>query len=67
MMAGLLIGGKCQECGCTDDQACPDPQTFEPCFWANEAKTYCSVCALFAAAEMCGRPGRIIQLAEVQG
>jgi hypothetical protein len=41
----------CRECGCSDDAACVDVITGEPCGWANEEKTVCTVCAIVIAEE----------------
>jgi len=35
--------GVCRDCGCTDDDACTDEATGEPCRWA--ADDLCSRCA----------------------
>ncbi|NDV83421.1 hypothetical protein D0T87_15730 [Bacteroides sp. 51] len=39
-----LPSGVCQICGCTDNNACVDPD-HGPCWWANEECTLCSHCA----------------------
>ena len=36
-------GAVCRVCGCTDDHACIDESTGQPCSWAEE--NLCSVCA----------------------
>ena len=33
---------RCRICGCTDDDACLDPETGELCYWVEE--DLCSVC-----------------------
>jgi hypothetical protein len=39
----------CVGCGCTDADACVDPQTGEPCHWVEGAdKNVCSACAAIA-------------------
>lgn len=41
----------CEGCACTDDNACLDPDTGEPCFWVTDyAGDLCSVCAKLAIA-----------------
>jgi hypothetical protein len=44
--------GRCRECGCTDHQACADPETGEACWWANDARTVCSLCALLYTCQV---------------
>ena len=34
------MSGRCEVCGCTDEQACPGG-----CIWANASATLCSRCA----------------------
>ena len=42
----MSVAMKCYRCGCTDDNACLDPETKLPCSWVNEAEVLlCSVCA----------------------
>lgn len=36
-------GRSCRVCGCTDDRACVDPVTGEPCHWVED--DLCSACA----------------------
>lgn len=38
-----LLEETCQECGCTEDNACWDEEDHLPCHWA--APGICSVCA----------------------
>jgi hypothetical protein len=33
----------CRVCGCTDDRACVDKETGEPCYWVMS--DLCSICA----------------------
>lgn len=39
--------GVCQQCGCTDDEACPGG-----CSWADKAHTMCSTCAFHLMASL---------------
>jgi hypothetical protein len=46
----------CVGCGCTDENACIDPVTGEPCYWVDTGGTglrgdLCSVCAYRAIEE----------------
>lgn len=38
---------QCWGCGCTDQTACVDPDTRQPCHWVKA--DFCSVCALLFA------------------
>jgi len=40
----ILVPGRCQGCGCSDEQPCLDVDD-EPCFWIDETHTLCSRCA----------------------
>lgn len=39
----LMLRRVCRGCGCTDTDACYDPETDAPCYWATE-DPLCSVC-----------------------
>lgn len=41
-MAGALIEQECRICGCTDDNACVDMETYTTCFWVED--DLCSSC-----------------------
>jgi hypothetical protein len=39
----------CAGCGCTDHNACIDPETFEPCAWVEDVDIdICTTCAAIA-------------------
>jgi len=41
----------CEGCGCTDDDACLDPETGEACYWVEAYDgDLCSVCARIVIA-----------------
>lgn len=52
--ASLAIGAtsadRCWGCGCTEADACVDPETGLGCAWVSEARNFCSNCALLYAS-----------------
>lgn len=43
MTSLVYMPGVCRECGCTEDEACVDDVTGDPCFWVEP--DLCSACA----------------------
>lgn len=43
MTRAIYMPGVCRECGCTEDEACVDDVTGDPCFWVEP--DLCSACA----------------------
>jgi len=55
----------CVGCGCTDDDACLDPETGEPCFWLEGFAGDCQDPASTAVAYICSVCGRrMLELSE---
>lgn len=52
--AFTIAPGVCKLCGCTEDRACLDTETFEGCHWVNEERTVCNVCALTYSRSLFG-------------
>ena len=54
----------CEGCGCTDGDACLDPETGEPCYWIESFDgDLCSVCFVALAT---GDEDRLLERAEVR-